>query len=518
MRTWFAMLCLVVALAGAVPAGDGDIYLMLVGERVLELQETTRLTSLKDGKVEGAWISPDGKFVAYVTDMAGKDGHTRRLCVTRSSGGNVTVLLSQFIKKDEDAAAEVWTPDISDWSQISWSPDSRLIAVPAVRKVIAEKDQTWPSVDRGIIVLTTGGLSRGAFSLPTDTNLMSSIIWNPGSTKFAFKTDGMTSGPVEQAKSVGKIMVCDILRGTCDQVKSQELGAAYPHSWSADGKSVRYNNTYISSDKAGGKRQQVWQFREMRADGSSDALIEEMPSPWFMSPDRRMRLISNPGLSIEDRETGSVTQVFKQFDGELRGWTPDSRMIVYYKSDVIKDQSGKRAERLRTCWLAVPGDEKWNHMCVALDVDADSGLSFSHDGMKMAYRSRGRITLAEMGWADMSTAEKADAGMPLTEEEEKGLLAKNAKQIGAGLSMYAADWDGGLPSADEFVQQLDPYAKNSNLFNRPGTTQLAFQYFPLGDMKNISNPAETVIGKFDVGYSWQVILYADGHVKVEPKQ
>lgn len=86
------------------------------------------------------------------------------------------------------------------------------------------------------------------------------------------------------------------------------------------------------------------------------------------------------------------------------------------------------------------------------------------------------------------------------------------------MHMYAQDWDGKFPPADNFSEALWPYLRNPDIFFRPGTRQNAFQCFPQTNMSDILRPSDTVIGIFDIGYGWRIVIYADGHVKVVPKR
>jgi len=133
----------------------------------------------------------------------------------------------------------------------------------------------------------------------------------------------------------------------------------------------------------------------------------------------------------------------------------------------------------------------------------------------MAYVSQGRVFVAESVWTPLTVSDKLEAGLPLTEEEEKDVLTANAKQLGVAMNMYACDNDDKFPPGDTYMQDILSYLPNESLFNRPGTNQPVFQYFPLSGAND--SPATTIMGMFDVGYQWKIILYADGHVQIVPK-
>ncbi|HET6454591.1 MAG TPA: hypothetical protein VFI02_09325, partial [Armatimonadota bacterium] len=121
------LLCMCMSLSCQVCADQPGIHRMVVGDRALELQYAFPLTFQEDGEVECAWISPDGKYVAYVAGQ--RDPEVIRLGIVRSSGGRPTILLStppDGLTTEEPA--EGWYPEIDTDLPIVWSPDSKLIA------------------------------------------------------------------------------------------------------------------------------------------------------------------------------------------------------------------------------------------------------------------------------------------------------------------------------------------------------------------------------------------------------
>jgi len=106
---------------------------MISGARILELAQTRQLTSRPDGVVQGAWISPNGRYVAYLTRQSDRS----LVCVVRSSGGQPTVLMGSQQKPSEQVtgypSSEEWMPAVhtSFRSGIAWSLDSSRIAFPA---------------------------------------------------------------------------------------------------------------------------------------------------------------------------------------------------------------------------------------------------------------------------------------------------------------------------------------------------------------------------------------------------
>ncbi len=91
-------------------------------------------------------------------------------------------------------------------------------------------------------------------------------------------------------------------------------------------------------------------------------------------------------------------------------------------------------------------------------------------------------------------------------QAQRAVALSNGKQLGLGILMYAQDYDENYPNGDNINGKLDPYLKNSGLFN-------GFTYtFGGGAMKDITSPAETELG-YVTGPGGRAVIYADGHVK-----
>ena len=147
------------------------------------------------------------------------------------------------------------------------------------------------------------------------------------------------------------------------------------------------------------------------------------------------------------------------------------------------------------------------------------------------------------------------------EKARQTTCTSNLKQIGLALEMYASDWDGLLPLANEYpasppvpsggdpaqyqgppsiVDILAPYTKNRQIFRCPSDKDKMFQtqgtsydygYGALdADIPMPVQPIDwpwdrppaSVIIAGDYSSDWHsigpVLLYADGHVKIRPKK
>jgi hypothetical protein len=89
----------------------------------------------------------------------------------------------------------------------------------------------------------------------------------------------------------------------------------------------------------------------------------------------------------------------------------------------------------------------------------------------------------------------------------RATLMSNAKQLGTGLLMYAADHDEVLPAAGSDLQQLLlPIVKHASLFED-------FVYtHPGGKLADIPEPANTTLG-YTPAPGGKVWLYVDGHAR-----
>ena len=93
---------------------------------------------------------------------------------------------------------------------------------------------------------------------------------------------------------------------------------------------------------------------------------------------------------------------------------------------------------------------------------------------------------------------------------------QNAKQIGLGMLMDAQDYDETLPPSGDLANVVNPYLRDSDVFQNPATGEFSFRYTgPAGGkLGSVERPAETVLGYLD-GPGGRAVLYADGHVKWE---
>ena len=509
MVKYILALCLCMALVNIANAGEVSIYSMVVGNEIWELSESRQLTFKDDGDMVEAMLSPDGKYVAYLSGNEAK--RTLRFCTVKSSGEHSKLFMEGIFDEENGLfGKDNWIPCVSANSiaPISWSPDSRLIAIPVRHVVFNESgwlDEEW------VFVYTPSGIRRKSFQIPTGLELLGQMLWSPDSHRFAVvcqttsqqASDQSVPQDISNHHAKYNILIFDAVRGSMQTAVSNTERLSGLEGWSNDGKSLRYL-----------VRRQLC---EVRFDGKPGSIINEKYEYEEKSPGGVLQLVTDrPKISVKKCATGEIVDITKSSNADFGGWTSDGKMIVYSREEVVSDEQNVKREPLHSLWLASTETHKLSHMCLALDLDGDQIPTWSNDCMKVAYLYRNRLYLSELKKEPLTSDIKLEAGLKLSEEEEKDILLSNAKQIGTGLAMFNADWDGKFPSADDFLQELTPYLKYPSVFFRPGTEQVVFRYFPPETLP-ILNPAETVMGEIDIGYGWKIVLYADGHASTVRK-
>ena len=142
---------------------------------------------------------------------------------------------------------------------------------------------------------------------------------------------------------------------------------------------------------------------------------------------------------------------------------------------------------------------------------------WSPTGKQIAFLSLGDLCVTNLTTAKgLMPREKLAVGLSLTSAEEKELAMSNLKQIGLGIIQYTQDFDEHFPPSEGVNEAIYPYIKSRDVFQVgshpfvyviPGGTALA----------SLDDWANTVLGKIGLTDS-EAILFADGHVKLYPKQ
>ncbi|MEN3001183.1 MAG: hypothetical protein ABDI19_04985 [Armatimonadota bacterium] len=155
--------------------------------------------------------------------------------------------------------------------------------------------------------------------------------------------------------------------------------------------------------------------------------------------------------------------------------------------------------------------------------DADTWLySLAPNESGIAYRSwRGQLFYIPLRKRDPKTlVEQLACGETPTPQAIRKHYVANGKQIATSLLMYCQDYDETFPPNADVADLIMPYIKNREVFLDLFTGQMIFSYLLDGQtLTTIENPAETPIGRLDWGDpEFVVVLFADGHVKLQPRR
>ena len=513
-RRLFLAAC--VLLLGCYVSADDDIHSMIVGDRTLELVENRQITYRADGKVCGVWISPNGaSVVCQFESDAEKDLGSLgpKLSVVRSSDGRA-VPLKIGLQGQSDELVPMMN-DLFIAGSLAWSPDSRLIAFPArhIKYEPSNGGKTPNPLEETscIAVMNSSGSRQTVFSLSGTGELASALVWSPDSKKIACALIALA----EDGTSEDSVRLCilDLSDGSMKIVRSETGRVLVPLDWQSDGKALSFAQRAVKSPE--------WQVLEISLNDRSVRTIGDYADPHDMSPNGAYRLLNSggKGIRLEDRSSGKAIDLAASPEVYPCGWSSDSRMLLYYRLETIKGEKGVSDQVIKMLWAASVEGTRRNHMCVALDIELrDDGPSWSADCLKLAYASRGRAYVAEMAWTDLDAEGKLKAGLPLTEEEEKEIITRNASQLAKDILVCASDNNDTFPSADAFRKNIGPYVVDPSIMLRPGTDQYIVQYFPQPPIDQIESTSDTMLAILDAGYGWQVVAYVDGHVKVVQKQ
>ena len=520
---------------------DLDIHAMVVGDKALELVETNRLTSKADGEVESAWMSPDGKWVAYATGVTDPDGvaedddYRENAFLLASDGKRQIPLLppTGSLLTGEDLPPDVteeWTVSLpsSIFTLVGpgspWSFDSRYIVAEAQRVLTkatqrdnqpadtsaeVDEESKEQTQENWYLVYDIKGRIVQSFRLRQGEFTLFSVAWSRDNRRFASTVHFF--GPDEDSPpEPTRVKVFDIAQGSQHDIKLTGVtSSVYLFGWSQDGTSILYNARVGSS----------WELRERPLEqGNERIIIKEFGRS--VSPDGRLRIVtSDKTLSIEQIGTGARTVLLKDNKEATYAWAPNSRFLIGAQSKDLSDFFGKRKTNITELWLVSMESHALNHLRLAPEADF-FGRSASEDCRRIAYTSQGRLFVANLEWRDPTAWEKMSVGLVLTEEDNKTILLERADIIATALASIQEDPGEQITDANDAKKRVEEYLEDDRkegLFLRPGDGKDVFTYAPPKDM-DIMDPEKTAVGYLDAGYSWKVNIYADGHADVVQKQ
>ena len=161
---------------------------------------------------------------------------------------------------------------------------------------------------------------------------------------------------------------------------------------------------------------------------------------------------------------------------------------------------GETSGRVSLLWLESSARGGYSRVLVNANLDS-AELSPNLEGILQIDQGAAMVTpLARMPRQEFLRAR---------ELAQRALALSRAKQLGLALHMFAQDSDGVLPGPEGVNDKIQPYLKNSGLFE-------GFNYtFPGGPLDRIDKPAETELGWVN-GPGGRAIIYVDGHAKWRP--
>lgn len=507
----FALTLTAIVASCSALAASCEIHWMVVGDKVLELVDDRQLTFKADGGVRLALVSPDGKCVAFVKQA--DDSFSINIASTR---GTSVKSLAIAVDPPAKPLEKSWVP--GRWwmaGPVAWSPDSRLLAVLATyRAPCPESESEEASVENHLLFIQSDGKLKKSCLLQRkipDEQVSSCLMaFSPDSSKLALSSDGAYfDSTINELSSGMWLRIIDPSSGaTLLASRAKDIIRPDMLSWTKNGSSLLLGDCFnlVSVSAKDGAQQKLHE--------SQDGVVYSSDGRYCLLRKTRE---GDPGIRLRERQGDSIVWIAKAVDASFVHWYPNGNLLTYKLPQTIKDDSGKRTRPLWSLWLAsVLGGE--HAMCVALDADEDSA-SFSHDYTRMAYLLNGRVHVAELGWRAPTMGEKLNAGLKLTEEEEKQALTKQGEQAAVALEQCMMDMKSGLPGS---MADLQPFA-GAKTFLRPGSDQMIFKFLlPEDPWKTDSGgkryiPGDTIVGEYDSGYSWKVVVYIDGRAEAVQK-
>ena len=485
-------LVLAFMIAGGASAQTPDIHSMVLGDQTWGIADNLQLTHGADGKVIQAVISRDGKHVAFLSVSAGKT----RLCLVPSTGGSIVTLASSQKWSAAGVASSVKGAILIYDSAIAWSPDSKLIAFCGAR---VEGTAKAPKNREVIVVIDTIGAQKACYTLPEGYASGLAAIFSPDSRKLLAPLGGLEDPSVALA-------VYDLKSNTRRVLKTKAFNGF--ERWLPTSDAVQYWSLVSQPDGSSG-----YTLRRIKlSDGSDEAVGQPRKRRAHMSPDGSLSAyVDESGIVVEDSAGKSRTLVSSKSPG-LGRWAPDSKMLLYYITAPVSDQSNKRTFDLASLWIANTDAHDFNTMCVTFNLDLAARPAWSGDSTRIAYTSDGRLCVAMLSKRPATPDEKLAAHLPLAEADIKAVTKQNAEQISAAISQFAFEMRRLPNTADELYM----YA-GKKLFSKPGTDTLIFTY----RVKPMTSPesltANTLLGTLDAGYGWKMDIYPGGRVVVVGK-
>ncbi|MEN6357413.1 MAG: hypothetical protein ABFD83_10045 [Armatimonadota bacterium] len=496
------IIALIFASTGAGANGLG-IHKMMVGDKVLEVVQTRQLTFRSDGDVQSITISPDGKYVAYLTIQPNIDSDSRiaRLYLVKLSNEK-SIMLMEGSLPDNDY------PDTYQWklpSYVYWSPNSKYFALDAGLKMEGKDDSGKPYQRRkSLLIFDTMGAMIGSYYIPKDYYYFPSE-WSPDSSKVALVSRGNRDSDTGERDN--NLIVYDLYSKQAQTLFTSRSRIPMIVTWADNGKRI------LCVDNTGdGGRVYRNIYMDGRAPTQTDVKPEELKYDMQNSIPFDLTSTDN-GTAIKEIATGKTLCTIKGLKDYYAWVIPKTRFVRYWTQQDMQAEPDGIKTKLCSCWLVYPEGERQNRVCVAV-ADRSGNEAWSENGLKMAYVSEGKAFVTDLEYRKATPREKAAAGIQLTGDETKALILENAHQISDAIeaSIMNSEY---YPSQDNFIERISYHLRDKTALLLPGTDKMAVTYFKPDDKYHIANPppADTIIATLDSGYGWKFNIYADGRVQ-----
>jgi hypothetical protein len=211
-------------------------------------------------------------------------------------------------------------------------------------------------------------------------------------------------------------------------------------------------------------------------------MVDKKPLPKWFAVDRRnfalKPLVDNPG----------------------RYQRQQPELAVRLRTTTMAAKEGSTTKPISVLWLE--GAPKSEAPRALVTSDSSGGMVLP-GAESIVYHSQGAV------WSAQLLKMPKEVYLMARQAAERSRIISNAKQLGLAAIMYVQDYDENLPGPEGINGKLEPYLKNSSLFE-------GFNYtFGGGPLSGIDSPAETELG-YVTGPGGRAIIYVDGHVNWKP--
>lgn len=351
------------------------------------LYSNTRLTRITNtGKSHSAAISPDGKYVAYLTSDAGQ----QNLWISQVASGSklpIGLLTKSYYygltfapdgnylyyvsKEDSDTAPSLYrVPTLGGPAQKVISGVDSAVSVSSDGKRLAFV-RNYPA-ETSVIVANVDGTGEQKLASREDPDYFWSVAWSPDATRVAYA--GMRR---DSQGADAKVIELDINNGVERQLTAQSWGWIHQVAWLRDG----YGIIMLASDKQPSNTQ-LWllssltgEARRITTDLNNYSDLHLTADSSALVTTQNTQVMNLWITSNGDAQAKQMTSGVDRRDGMYGiSWTPDGQII--YSSFAGGSQEIWRME-----------SDGSNQKQLTIDSSQRHSLSVSPDGRYIVYVS-----------------------------------------------------------------------------------------------------------------------------------